>query len=161
MKRHQSAPRPEVSTREALPRVKEEKGGVILQCPFCEIPHPVSIGKDSPCGTTLRVTAVQTIIPKRTVNKRGLKCIKCGQGGGEMVPFNNGFIHLIECMPGVKLMTQAPEHFSRMAKLVYRLPPWARRGIEKRTGVARQIDEIDPEGRETGKTLGYIFHRGA
>lgn len=160
MKRPNNAPKPELKTREALPKVRKEGNGVILECPFCEIPHPVSVGQDSACGTTLRVTAVQTIIPTRTVNKRKLLCIKCGKSGGEMVPFNQGVVHLIDCMPGTKLMAQPPSNFSKMAKLVYGLSEGIRNVIEKRTGVVKRIDEIDLHGKETGKTLGFIFYRG-
>ena len=122
MKRISNTPKPELKTREALPRVKNEGKGVLLMCPFCEIPHPVSVGQDSACGTTLRVTAVQTIVPARTVHKRSLQCFKCGKSGGEMVPFNQGFIHLIDCVPGTKVMAEPPARFSRWAQMVSGLP---------------------------------------
>jgi hypothetical protein len=67
---------------------------------------------------------------------------------------------LIDCKPETKLMPQAPAHFSRWAKMVYGLPAWMRTRIEKTTGAAKRIDEIDPQGKETGKTLGFIFYRG-
>lgn len=157
---HKQGNRPDLKIREAVPKVKQEDGKALLMCPFCEISHPVAIGQDSPCGTTLRVTAVQTVIPLRTVHKRGLTCVKCGKGNGEMVPFNRGFVHLIDCTPGTKLMAEPPGQFSRWAQMVYKLPEWMRKSIEKRTGAVKRIDEIDPEGKETGNTLGYIFYRG-
>ena len=160
MKKHNTGPKPELKTREALPKVRKEGNGVVLECPFCDIPHPVSVGQDAACGTTLRVTAVQTIIPTRTVNKRKLTCIKCGKSGGEMVPFNNGVVHLIDCMPGTKLMAQPPSNYSKWAKFIYGLPDGFRKRIERRTGTVKRIDEIDPQGKETGKTLGFIFYRG-
>lgn len=161
MAKHSTGLKPEFKVREALPRVRDEKGGVLLECPFCEIPHTVGVGQDSACGTTLRVTAVQTIVPTRTVHKRGLKCFKCGKGGGEMVPFNQGFIHLIDCVPVTKLMAQPPKEFSRWAGMVYQFPEFLRKRVERVTGAVKRVDEIDPQGRETGKTLGYIFYRGA
>lgn len=133
----------------------------MLLCPFCEIPHPVGVGKVSACGTELRVTAVQTLIPTRTVHKHNLTCFKCGKSGGEMVPFNEGYIHLIDCVPGTKVMAEPPGKFSPAAKFVYGLPVWMRSPIERYAGVVKRIDGIDAKGKETGETLGYIFYREA
>jgi hypothetical protein len=69
-------------------------------------------------------------------------------------------VHLVDCMPETKLMADAPKKFSWLAKLVYGLPEKLRSRIEKRTGAVKRIDEIDPKGKETGKTLGYIFYKG-
>lgn len=160
MKRNnQSIPKPEFITRELLPKVREEGKNVILECPFCEVSHPVSIGKMSACGTQLRVMAVQVVVPKRTVHKRGIKCFKCGEGDGEMVQFNQGFAHLVNCRPDMVVMTQPPGEFSVWAERVYKLPTWIRGKVEKFTGIVRRVDEIDPQGKETGKTLGFIFTR--
>ena len=151
--------KPEIKVREAPPRVKEDPKSPALLCPFCEITHPISIGQDSACGTILRVTAVQTILPARTVRQRGIKCFKCGKGEGEMVRFNQGFIHLKDCQPNTKLMAETPA-FSSYAEYVFKLPAWLRKPIEKKTGFAKQVKEIDQDGVDTGKILGYFFFKG-
>jgi hypothetical protein len=103
------------------------------------------------------VTAVQTVIPQRTVRDQNLTCLKCHQQGkGEMVRYMNGFIHLVDCAPETKLLAQPPK-FSALAKYVFNLPEKVRARVEKRTGKAQRVEEIDAEGRETGKTLGYFF----
>lgn len=159
MAKTKSSYKPEVKVREATPRVKEDVNAPALLCPFCEIPHPISIGQDAICGTTLRVTAVQTIYPARTVHKHSLLCIKCGKGDGEMIRFNQGYIHLKECAPNTKLMAEVPP-FSKYAEWVYQLPPALRKPIEKRWGYAKQVKELDPHGADTGKVLGYFFFKG-
>ena len=153
--------RPEIKTREAPPKVKENGKEVLILCPFCPIPHPVAVGRASACGTQLRVTALQTIIPARTVHKKKLVCFKCNKGGGEMVFFNNGHLHLHDCKPDTPLLADPPKNFSRLAKFVYHLPTSLRKMIEKRAGLVKRVDEIDPQGTETGRTLGYIFYKGA
>ena len=50
--------RPEVRVRELPPKFDQNGKDAVILCPFCGIPHPISIGKDSPCGTNLRLTAV-------------------------------------------------------------------------------------------------------
>jgi hypothetical protein len=155
----QSRALPAFTTRELPPRIDTSKKEAVIQCPFCLVPHPISVGKQSPCGTTLRVTAVQTILPARTVKKNEIRCIKCHKMGGEMVPFNNGYVHLVDCTPGTKLLAVPPK-FSRAAQAVFLLPEWLRTPIERVTGRAQVAKEVDPEGRDTGKTLGYFFFRG-
>jgi len=129
-----------------------------ILCPFCEPPHPIAVGQPAACGTALLVKAVQVVYPTRTVNQRGLKCIKCHQGGGKMVQFNQGFVHLHECTPGTKLMAEAPQ-FTRWAQFVFGLPLPIRNAVERFTGAAKQVKEVDPEGHDTGKTLGYFFFK--
>lgn len=150
--------RPPLKIRELPPKVNMLENGAEVLCPFCEIPHPIMVGQDAACGTTMKVTAVQTVYPSRTVNKHGLICLKCGKGGGEMVKFNNGVIHLTDCTPGVKLMAMPPR-YSSLASIVYRLPVWARKPVEFRTGLAKQVKEIDAAGKETGRILGYFFFK--
>lgn len=159
--KHQPSYKPETRIREATPRVKENGHEALILCPFCKVPHPIAVGKPSACGTELRVTAVQTVFPARTVHKRKLVCFKCGKGGGEMVQFNQGFIHLHECMPGTQVLAEPPKNFSPLAGLIYQLPAGLRKVIEKRTGAVKRVDEIDLHGKPTGKTLGYIFYKGA
>ena len=160
MKQRSITPKPETVTRESAPRVVEDKKlGAKILCPFCEIPHPIEVGKDSACGTTLVIRAVQTQYPTRTVNKHKLICVKCHKGGGEMIRFNNGFVHLHDCSPNTKLMAAPPE-FSPWAAAVYQMPKLVREPLEKIYGYAKQVKEIDPQGAETGKVLGYFFFRG-
>jgi len=150
--------KPEVTVRESEPKTEVRGKDMVVLCPFCMPPHPIAVGKESACGTALLVKAVQVIYPKRTVNKRGLTCLKCHQGGGEMVKFNLGFVHLHECTPGTRLMAEAPE-FSKWAQMVYGMPQWMQKIVEARVGKARLVKEVDPEGKETGVILGYFFYR--
>ena len=167
--------RPEVRVRELPPKFDKDGKDAVILCPFCDIPHPISIGKDSPCGTNLRLTAVQTIFPARTVKKLKLVCMKChqsdlpGQTGGDMIQFNNAFVHLIDlsagsaqadCAPGTKLIAVPPK-FSKVAQVVHNLPLPIRRAVERRMGYAKPVTEVDPEGNETGKTLGYFFYKAS
>jgi len=147
-----------VTVRELLPRIIEKKDEVQILCPFCEPPHPIAVGKPSACGTQLKVTAVQSVFPARTVHKYDLKCIKCHQGGGQMIQFNQGYVHLHECSPGTKLLTEAPQ-FSRLARTVFHLPTPIRNLFEKQLGKAKEIKEVDPKGVDTGVVLGYFFYR--
>lgn len=150
--------RPAVTVRELPPRVIEKKDEVQILCPFCEPPHPIAVGRPAACGTTLKVTAVQAVIPARTVNKHNLVCIKCHKSGGQMIQFNQGYIHLHECTPGTKLLTEAPQ-FSKLARTIFHLPAPLRGVLEKRLGKAKEIKEVDPQGNDTGKVLGYFFYR--
>lgn len=143
--------------RELPPRTTETKDTVQILCPFCEPPHPIAVGREAACGTSLKVTAVQVVIPSRTVTKRNLVCVKCHKGGGQMVRFHNGYVHLHECTPHTKLITEPPV-FSKLAGLVFRMPPLLRAPLERRLGLARQIKEVDPAGQDTGRTLGYFFY---
>ncbi len=148
-----------IQTREAMPGLDETKDGVHLMCPFCYPTHPLMPNEDSACGTVLKVTAVQTVIPDRMVRMQKLICLKCHQGGGPMVQYMNGFIHLHECTPGTKLL-RIPPRYNAMAGLVYKLPKSMRKQTEKFTGLSQQVREILPDGTETGKVIGYFFLKG-
>lgn len=150
--------KPDVLVQELPPKIQAVPDGVNMMCPFCAVPHPISVGQNAACGTKLRVTAVQTVYPTRTVNKFGLKCLKCGNGGGEMIRFNEQYVHLAECMPSVKLLASAPT-FSRAAQILWGAPRWLSALTEKWLGKVQEVREIDSEGKETGKTLGYFFLR--
>jgi hypothetical protein len=105
------------------------------------------------------VTAVQTIISARTARQEALVCVKCRKmGGGEMVRYMNGYIHVQECAPEVKLLREIPK-YSRLAEWVYRLPEKARSVIEKRTGIVQMVHELTPGGEETGAIQGYFFSK--
>jgi len=143
--------------RELAPKLRQSKEGIQILCPFCEPTHPILPGQISTCGTTLRVTALQTVMPSRVSQAENIACIKCHKvGHGDMVRYMNGFVHLEDCAPGTKLLAHPPA-FSRTARLVFNLPAKLRTAAEKRTGKAQRVDEIDAEGKETGKTLGYFF----
>lgn len=155
-KKHSSFQRPMFRTREALPSMFKTKIGVQILCPFCKPTHAIAPGEPSPCGTVLKLTAVQDIIPTRIVRIQNLKCLKCHEGGGEMVPYMGGFVHLNDCDPKVRLLPQHP-NYNPFAGMVFRMPQRARAAIEKITGRAQRVDEIDGEGNHTGKVMGYFF----
>lgn len=73
-----------------------------------------------------------------------------------MIRFNNQYVHLAECNPSVKLLAQAPT-FSRAAQILWGAPRWLSALTEKWLGRVQEVKEIDSEGQETGKTLGYFF----
>lgn len=149
----------DVKTRELPPKVVKTKKGVMIQCPFCNPPHAILPGVESQCGTTLKVTAVQKYLNSHATRHNQLHCLKCGQVGGEMVRYRNGFVHMQECAPETKLMTEIPP-LSNAARLVYKLPPKLRALIEKRTGEVKELQEIDKEGKPTGVVLGHFFWKG-
>lgn len=152
--------RDDYKVRELPPGIHPTKAGVEVLCPFCTPPHPILPGTQYPCGTSLKVTAVQTILTTHGSKQQGIKCIKCKQiGGGDMVRMNSGFVHLIDCAPGVKMLSTLPK-FNRMARLVFAIPKSIRKHIEEITGVAEQVKEVDAEGTETGKVIGYFFWKG-
>jgi len=153
--------KPGVRTREDIPLYKRDKDGVVLLCPFCTPSHPIVPGTPSPCGTSLRVTAVQNIISSRMARQQGLVCVKCRkEGHGEMVQYMNGFVHVEDCAPDVQLLTEVPT-YSRLAKMVFQLPEKIRNLVEKRTGVVQVVRGLTPDGQETGKVEGYFFGRKA
>lgn len=159
MSKHKGT-RSEIKVREASPGLNQTKDGVEVMCPFCTPPHPLLPGADSPCGTTLKVTAVQSILTSHGSKQQDIRCIKCHQaGGGDMVRYRGGFVHLHDCLPGTKLLAEPPR-FSKMARAVFGMPAWMRGGVEKRLGKAQQVKEIDPQGKETGRVLGYFFWKG-
>lgn len=149
--------RPPVNTRELPPKVRQGEKGIQLLCPFCQQTHVIVPGQESACGTTLKVTAIQTIIPARTVRDKGLTCIKCHESGGIMVRYMGGYVHLEDCKPGTMLMTELPP-FSKFAERVFKMKVGRVKAfLEKRYGHAEQIQEIDPAGNKTGKIMGYVF----
>ena len=150
---------PSVRTREAAPHAKKTTEGVVMLCPFCNPPHAINPGQPNACGVTLRVTAVQEIVGARTVRQEKLTCIKCGESGhGEMVRYFGGFLHLEECNPEVKLLTEIPE-YSKWAARVFGLPESLRSVVEKFTGVVQVVHGKTPEGEETGEVEGYFFDK--
>jgi hypothetical protein len=150
--------RKDVRVREAPPKVNPTKKGVEVLCPFCQPPHAILPGVET-CGTTLKVMAVQTVLKNHATRYNKIPCLKCHQIGGEMVRYNNGFIHLVDCLPGTRLLT-APPKFSNTARIIFKLPAGARKRMERAFGRAQECREIDADGQETGKILGYFFLKG-
>lgn len=150
--------RPRTTQRVEAPIAKMEKKEAILYCPFCRPTHKIVPGVENPCGTRLEVRAVQTVYKARYMKE--MVCLKCGQGGGEMVQYRNGFVHTHDCAPGVAALTEEPK-FNKWAEIVYGMPwPAVKSAIEKRVGRAMQVDEVAPDGKRTGKVLGYAFFKG-
>lgn len=144
-----------IEIREQTPKIESSKSGTTLICPFCAVPHALLPGKVSECGTTIKVTAIQTVYNAHG-HKAKILCLKCGKGGGQFVRHQNSFIHLDDCMPGTKVLAVMPE-FSKFAEITYRLPEPVKKLIQKVKGRASALDEIDQEGKKTGKVLGYFF----
>ena len=145
---------PAFRVREAEPKVTKD---MKIMCPFCALPHPLVAGEVAPCGTYIKVSAVQRIY--RAKFKPDMVCAKCGKGDGEMVHFQNAFIHVENCMPGVAVMNERPK-FSRFASFVFNMKDGILKTlIEKQTGVARSVEEVEPSGKRTGVTLGYFFYK--
>lgn len=150
--------KPEVTVRETPPKIQQSGSNLEILCPYCKIPHPIGINQDSACGTTLHVSAVQTVYPVRTVHKHKMVCIKCGESGGEMVRYNNSTVHLIDCRPDVQLAAVEPR-YSKFAKIVFSLHPKIKPIFQKWTGIAKDVKEVDAAGKETGRILGYFFYK--
>jgi len=155
-----NAPKPPIRTREAYPLSRKNKDKHIeLMCPFCLPPHVILPGKPSTCGTEIQVKAVQKMITQRTARQNGIKCMKChSDTGGNMAQCMNGFVHTYDCAPGVVVMSSEPK-YNKLAAQVYKLPASVRKVIEKRMGEVKQIGEIDADGKDTGKILGYFFYK--
>lgn len=155
--KHSNFQKPQFRTREAGPSMQRTPQGAIILCPFCKPPHPLVPGEASTCGTILKLTAVQDILPSRVARFQHIKCLKCHQeGDGDMVQYMNGFIHLQDCDPKTRFLP-APPQFSLPARIVNSLPKSIRARIEATTGTVQQVREIDRDGIETGKILGYFF----
>jgi len=149
-----------ITTREAMPIATRKKGGgVELICPFCQPRHALIPGKASACGTEIKVTAMQRMITPRIARQNNVVCIKCGKAaGGPLVQCMNGFMHSHDCAPGIVILSEPPK-YDKAAEYVFKLPDKIRKMIEKRTGEAKMIEEVDPSGKNTGNVLGYIFHK--
>ena len=145
-----------IRTRKLAPIPMQVKGGVALMCPFCDPTHAIQAGGVNICRTQMLVMVEQPIIGARTVRDEGLICKKCGKCCGEMLHHLNGYVHLSDCAPDVKLLNEMPK-FSRLAAFIYKLYPPVRSWLEKRTGIVQFVEETDTEGAKTGHILGYFF----
>lgn len=149
-----------IQVREAPPLPIQNKAGAIeLHCPFCTDRHLLDPRKEGTCGTRVEVMAVQEIITEKMVLAEKLTCLKCHQGGGDMVRFNKGFIHLKECSPEKIYLHEEPD-YNLLAKFIYHLPAKIRGLAERYTGRSIRIEDIDKSGNKTGKILGYLFLKG-
>ena len=147
---------PQVTERFGTPRMqKGDDGNPLVLCPFCSPSHPLSAVGVSACGTQLQLRAVQTVYHAKY--RKDMVCIKCQKGGGDMVMFNNAFVHVNDCSPGVATFIDPPK-FSRMASLVFRMPNKIKTFTEKYLGETKAVEEVDEKGVRTGKTLGHFFY---
>jgi len=145
-----------IRTRELAPIPVQMKKGIALMCPFCVPTHEIRVGVRNVCGTQLKVMVEQPIIGARTTRDEGLVCKKCGKSCGEMVYHMDGYQHLADCAPDVRLLNEFPK-YSRFAEFVYHLWPPVRSWLEKRTGIVQYVEETDVEGAKTGVIQGYFF----
>lgn len=145
-----------VSVRYGTPTKTLEAGKPVILCPFCTPTHPLSVSGPSACGTMIEIRASQPVYKAKL--HKDMVCVKCKQGGGSMIQFNDMFIHTHDCVPGVTVFTD-PSRFSRMAKIVYHAPALFKANLEKRFGVAKVVNEVTPAGESTGRVLGYYFQK--
>ena len=142
-----------------MPLTRRTKNGTEIMCPFCTPAHPIVPGKPTTCGTQIHVKAVQYVISQRIAKQKGLVCMKCHKSiGGEMVQCQNGFVHTYDCAPGTVVLSSEPK-YSKLAARVYKFPAKLRKLFEKKYGDVKEIAEIDANGVETGKILGYFFYK--
>jgi len=152
-----SAPEGLTRVREMAPKFHEGGRKSLVLCPYCHPIHPLIPGVPSPCGTGIKITAVQVIYTKRFVEENKLICAKCKQGGGEMVQYMKVYAHIPDCKPDTILLPQLPK-FNPWAGVVFRMKEGRlKEGIEFRYGLAQVVKDIDSEGNHTGKVLGYFF----
>lgn len=157
MSKRNHANRPAATTRERVPLFENVKGNVLVLCPFCPEPHPIFPDKIAPCGTILKVMAMQTVYPARTTRKTEVVCIRCGKPGGEMVAYGKGYVHTVNCNPDRRLLATPPT-YSEWARRVYNMPQYLRGLVQKVMGrPIIEVNEVDDQGRETGRVLGYYF----
>lgn len=154
--------KPPFRLREDMPRMTQTKEGAVIWCPFCVPSHSLTPGQPALCGTQLKLTAVQTVIPARVVRLQKLTCLKCHQSGeGEMVPYMNGYIHLEDCAPETNLLKSQPD-FQRTADWAFHLPKSLRTQFCKLIDRwPQEVREIDATGKETGKIIGYFWMKGS
>lgn len=144
-----------VLTRSAAPIPRKEGKVTHLMCPHCKPTHSLSPSGPSACGTMIQVSAVQRIY--RAKDLKGSVCIKCRRGGGDMVMFQQGFVHTHDCTPNVMTLTEKPK-YSPLAGFAFNLPDgWLKRRIIKNNGTPTPVEEFTPAGERTGKILGYVF----
>lgn len=154
--------KPQTTTRENAVRIFKTEKGFRIMCPFCNPAHPLEAGRVAPCGTVLKMTAVQEVVSGRSARLSGLVCLKCHKtGGGDLIHWQNGYVHKDDCNPEQALLV-VPPRFSWWAGIRYRVSDWFknRKVMAFVRGNAQRVKEINPEGVETGRILGYVFVEG-
>lgn len=141
-------------TRDQLPRLLTNGKAVKLICPFCKEDHELLPGLESECGTMISVRATQTVFISKD-----LTCVKCGVKGGGFVRFQGGYVHNYDCKPGTHLLS-TPPRLNRLAGWVIKWPEGPRHFVERFTGRASALEEIDDKGVKTGVILGHFFFKG-
>ena len=147
-----------ITIRHGSPTLKMENGKPVIMCPFCTPSHALVLSGASPCGTLIEVRATQAVYKARF--HKDMVCVKCGESGGNMVQWNNAFMHAPDCKPGVLTFTDPPP-ISRMAEFVFTAPSWIKPWLEAMFGETRPVEEVTPDGTRTGAILGYIFYKKA
>ena len=147
-----------LTTRTGVPKImKDKQGNAILLCPFCKPSHALQPNIPAMCGTTLKLTAEQVVV--RAKYDKNFICVKCQKGGGEMVQYQNGYIHTFECNPGKVTMLEPPV-YTRFADIVFHMKnKRLKKLIEGYKGQSMPVEEIDQKGNKTGITLGYFFFK--
>lgn len=145
-----------IKERVEIPRVtKGDHGATVLLCPFCNPTHPLRADGISPCGTSLRVQAVQTVY--RANYSKNMVCVKCGKSNGNMVSWQGtAYVHTPDCTPGTVTLPEAPRYF-KLAALAGKNNAFAKT-VEKIFGYrAQRVDEVDQKGQRTGVILGWTW----
>jgi hypothetical protein len=128
--------------RKTAPRIERVKNNAVMMCPFCDIPHPISI-EPGVCGTKIEISASQTIYYRGTV------CALCGKEGGDMFKYGNAYCHVHRCVPG-KMLLDKPKK-SLTASLFYKMPNKLHVWVKEKLGRAAAQMQKD------GKTVGYTW----
>lgn len=133
-------------TRETDVKLVKDKKKASISCPFCEVPHPIGL-EPSPCGTVLKIKAVQKVYT-------GVTCALCGKSGGTFIQIGKLYAHTPNCMPGRTLLSKQPK-MSKTAKVIHTMPNRVSKFVAKRFGWMTL--EITKPG--TTETLGYSWVR--
>lgn len=119
------------------------EGKRVIGCPFCRPSHPLPInGTQAICGTWINVEAVQN-----TYFERELKCVVCGNSGGNMVRIGDSYRHSYECKKDRVIYAKQPK-LNVLAKLAWKLP--------KPVMKALKINPIEVTNQD-GEVLGYTW----
>ena len=139
--------------RRKEPKVEEKDGKMVLMCPFCNPPHPLSTTHVADCGTFLEVKAVQPVF-----RAKAIVCVKCGGSGGTMKKVDeHNYAHTFDCAPDKEVHHSLPEN-SLSAQLAYLLPVFILKPLAKRLGKQPQeLYRLDEEGNPTGRPVGYCW----
>lgn len=132
---------PKGRERRSYPLMGNNNGKLVIMCPFCDPPHPISIKEVAQCGTRLDVQAVQLVFKHQ-------KCALCGKMDGELVQIGNQFRHVQQCTPGAFLFAEPPPR-SLLAGIVDGLPDRFQVPFAKLTGLT-PIALTSADGKPAG-----------